>query len=120
MPALAAFATFQFLWVWNDLLIALLYLAQAKAMPTVTLGGLLGSNQICGWQVVTGAAIITMAALAARCPLRLRLYFVRGLTAVKLAGGSKRQRCRRCSADRRLVEVCDFFEWKSENGGEAG
>ena len=30
MPALAAFATFQFLWVWNDLLIALLYLGTGE------------------------------------------------------------------------------------------
>jgi ABC-type spermidine/putrescine transport system permease subunit II len=62
VPALAAFAAFQFLWVWNDLLIALLYLSTGeRQVVTVTLGGLIGSNQIYGWQLVTGGAIITIA-----------------------------------------------------------
>ena len=40
VPVLAAFATFQFLWVWNDLLIALLYLGTGeRQVVTVTLGG---------------------------------------------------------------------------------
>jgi len=86
VPALAAFATFQFLWVWNDLLIALLYLGTGeRQVVTVTLGGLIGSNQIYGWQLVTGAAIITMA-VPVLVFISLQRYFVRGLTAGTVGG----------------------------------
>ena len=86
VPALAAFATFQFLWVWNDLLIALLYLGTGeRQVVTVTLGGLIGSNQIYGWQVVTGGAIITMA-VPVLVFVSLQRYFVRGLTAGSVKG----------------------------------
>jgi alpha-glucoside transport system permease protein len=86
VPALAAFATFQFLWVWNDLLIALLYLGTGeRQVVTVTLGGLLGSNQIYGWQLVTGGAIITMA-VPVLVFVSLQRYFVRGLTAGTVGG----------------------------------
>jgi alpha-glucoside transport system permease protein len=86
VPALAAFATFQFLWVWNDLLIALLYLGTGeRQVVTVTLGGLIGSNQIYGWQVVTGGAIITMA-VPVLVFVSLQRYFVRGLTAGTVGG----------------------------------
>jgi alpha-glucoside transport system permease protein len=86
VPALAAFATFQFLWVWNDLLIALLYLGTGeRQVVTVTLGGLIGSNQIYGWQVVTGGAIITMA-VPVLVFVSLQRYFVRGLTAGAVGG----------------------------------
>jgi alpha-glucoside transport system permease protein len=83
---LASFAIFQFLWVWNDLLIALLYLGTGeRQVVTVTLGGLIGSNQIYGWQVVTGGAIITMA-VPVLVFVSLQRYFVRGLTAGAVGG----------------------------------
>jgi hypothetical protein len=86
LPALAAFATFEFLWVWNDLLIALLYLGTGeRQVVTVTLGGLIGSNQIYGWQLVTGGAIITMA-VPVLVFVSLQRYFVRGLTAGAVGG----------------------------------
>jgi len=86
VPALAAFATFQFLWVWNDLLIALLYLGTGeRQVVTVTLGGLIGSSQIYGWQVVTGGAIITMA-VPVLVFVSLQRYFVRGLTTGAVGG----------------------------------
>jgi alpha-glucoside transport system permease protein len=86
VPALAAIATFQFLWVWSDLLIALLYLGTGeRQVVTVTLGGLIGSNQIYGWQVVTGGAIITMA-VPVLVFVSLQRYFVRGLTAGSVGG----------------------------------
>jgi alpha-glucoside transport system permease protein len=86
VPALAAFAVFQFLWVWNDLLIALLYLGEGdRQVVTVTLGGVIGGNQLLGWQVVTGAAIITMA-VPVLVFLTLQRYFVRGLTAGSVGG----------------------------------
>jgi alpha-glucoside transport system permease protein len=86
VPALAAFAVFQFLWVWNDLLIALLYLGEGdRQVVTVTLGGVIGGNQLLGWQVVTGAAIITMA-VPVLVFVTLQRYFVRGLTAGSVGG----------------------------------
>ena len=86
VPALAAFAVFQFLWVWNDLLIALLFLGEGdRQVVTVTLGGLIGGNQILGWQVVTGAAIITMA-VPVLVFVALQRYFIRGLTAGTVGG----------------------------------
>ena len=45
VPALASFAIFQFLWVWNDLLVALLFLGPGENQPlTVALAGLVGSQ----------------------------------------------------------------------------
>jgi alpha-glucoside transport system permease protein len=86
VPAVAAFAIFQFLWVWNDLLIALLFLgAGDREVVTVALGGLIGGNQILGWQVVTGGALITMA-VPVLVFVTLQRYFVQGLTAGSVNG----------------------------------
>ena len=48
-------------------------------------GGLIGGNQILGWQVVTGGAIITMA-VPVLVFVTLQRYFVRGLTAGSVGG----------------------------------
>ena len=49
VPALASFAIFQFLWVWNDLLVALLFLGPGENQPvTVDLAGLLGTRARAG------------------------------------------------------------------------
>jgi alpha-glucoside transport system permease protein len=86
VPALASFAIFQFLVVWNDLLIALLYLGEGdRQVLTVTLGGVLGGNQLLGWQLVTGAAVITMA-VPVLVFLTLQRYFVQGLAAGSVGG----------------------------------
>jgi alpha-glucoside transport system permease protein len=86
MPALAAFAIFQFLWVWNDLLVALVFLgarADVQAV-TVNLQNLIGSRGQ-DWHLLTAAAFITMTV-----PLivffSLQRYFVRGLTAGSVKG----------------------------------
>jgi alpha-glucoside transport system permease protein len=85
VPALAAFAIFQFLWVWNDLLIALLFLGgQENQVVTVNLSQLLGRLGE-GWQLLTAGAFVTMVV-----PLivffSLQRYFVRGLTAGSVKG----------------------------------
>jgi alpha-glucoside transport system permease protein len=85
VPALAAFAIFQFLWVWNDLLIALLFLQQGEneaiTVNLTQLNGRLGE----GWQLLTAGAFVTMLV-----PLivffSLQRYFVRGLTAGSVKG----------------------------------
>src|SRR3712207_8645544 len=59
-PVLASFAIFQFLWVWNDLLNALIFVGQSGNQPlTVALVSLLG-QQGEGWQLLTAGALITM------------------------------------------------------------
>ena len=85
VPALASFAIFQFLWTWNDLLIALLYLGPGdKAVVTVTVAGLVGQqNQ--GWQLLTAGAILSMVVPVAVF-VSLQRYFVRGLTAGSVKG----------------------------------
>ena len=85
VPALASFAIFQFLWVWNDLLIALLYLGPGeKEVVTVAVAGLVGQqNQ--GWQLLTAGAIISMV-VPVGVFIALQRFFVRGLTAGSVKG----------------------------------
>ena len=86
VPALAAFAIFQFLWTWNDLLVALVFLGTVPELQVVTvaLQDLIGSRGQ-DWHVLTAAAFITMTV-----PLivffSLQRYFVRGLTAGSVKG----------------------------------
>ena len=85
-PALASFAIFQFLWVWNDLLIALLFLGsdEDSAVVTVNLSGLVNS-QGDGWHLLTAGAFISMA-VPLLVFISLQRYFVRGLTAGSVKG----------------------------------
>jgi alpha-glucoside transport system permease protein len=83
-PAIAAMAIFQFMWVWNDLLIALVFAGPTTApMPVIvrTLVGEYGS----GWQFMTSAAFISMA-LPLVIFFSLQRYFVTGLTAGSVKG----------------------------------
>jgi alpha-glucoside transport system permease protein len=85
VPALASFAIFQFLWVWNDLLVALLFLGPGdRAVVTVNVAGLVGQQQQ-GWQLLTAGAIISMV-VPVLVFLSLQRYFVRGLTAGSVKG----------------------------------
>ena len=86
VPALASLAIFQFLWVWNDLLIALIYLGgNVQVAPmTVTVSNLvnsLGGN----WELLTAAAFISML-LPLIVFLSLQRYFVRGILAGSVKG----------------------------------
>ena len=84
VPALAAFAILQFLWVWNDLLIAKLFLSRDNTTVIVELQTLLGT-QGQGAELLTAGAFISML-----IPLivffTLQRYFVRGLTAGAVKG----------------------------------
>lgn len=86
-PALASFAIFQFLWVWNDLLVALIFLGSQDSQLVLTgrlinLIGTRGNN----WELLTAGAFISMIV-----PLivffSLQRYFVRGLLAGSVKGG---------------------------------
>jgi alpha-glucoside transport system permease protein len=80
-PALASFAIFQFLWIWNDLLVALVFLGAQddKVVLTGRLVNLLGT-QGDNWELLTAGAFISIVV-----PLivffALQRYFVRGLLA---------------------------------------
>jgi alpha-glucoside transport system permease protein len=86
IPALAAFAIFQFMWVWNDLLVAYVFLGGAgkNIVLTVALRNLVGSTGE-NWQILTAAAFISMA-LPLVVFFSLQRYFVRGLTAGAVKG----------------------------------
>jgi len=85
VPALAAFAIFQFLWVWNDLLVALLFLGQGEnSVATVNLASLVG-NQGQGWQLLTAGGLITML-VPMFVFLTLQRYFIRGMTSGAVKG----------------------------------
>jgi alpha-glucoside transport system permease protein len=81
IPAIAAFAIFQFLWVWNDLLVALTFASgtQEIAPINVKLASLVGQYGS-GWTSLTAGAFITIA-LPLVVFFTLQRYFVRGLLA---------------------------------------
>jgi alpha-glucoside transport system permease protein len=84
-PVLASFAIFQFLWVWNDLLNALVFVGPGGNQPlTIALVSLLG-QQGQGWQLLTAGGLFTML-VPILVFLSLQRYFVRGLTAGSVKG----------------------------------
>jgi alpha-glucoside transport system permease protein len=83
-PALAAFGIFQFLWVWNDLLVALVFGSSPDVAPiTAALANLAGTRGT-AWHLLSAGAFISIIVPVAVF-LALQRYFVRGL----LAGGLK-------------------------------
>jgi alpha-glucoside transport system permease protein len=86
VPALAAFAIFQFLWVWNDLLVAVVFLGgtEQNRVITVALQQLNGAHGD-DWHLLTAAAFLSMA-LPLVVFFSLQRYFVRGLTAGSVKG----------------------------------
>ncbi|MGL5828653.1 MAG: carbohydrate ABC transporter permease [Angustibacter sp.] len=84
-PALASFGIFQFLWVWNDLLVALIFLGgSADVAPlTVQLGNMVGTRGS-AWFLLSAGAFVAMI-VPVTVFLALQRFFVRGL----LAGGLK-------------------------------
>ena len=81
IPALGAFAIFQFLWVWNDLLVALVFLGpggDVRVMPTA-LFNMIG-NRGGSWHLLTAGAFLTMI-VPLGVFLLLQRAFVRGILA---------------------------------------
>ena len=87
VPALAAFAIFQFLWVWNDLLVAYVFLGGTPGRTGCSRSRSPGWSGRAGenWHLLTAAAFISMA-LPLVVFFSLQKYFVRGLTAGSVKG----------------------------------
>jgi alpha-glucoside transport system permease protein len=79
VPALASFAIFQFLWVWNDFLVALVFLGKApdQVVLTIKLNDLLGSRGE-SWEILTASAFVSIA-VPVLVFFSLQRFFVRGL-----------------------------------------
>lgn len=86
VPALASFAIFQFLWVWNDYLVALVFLlgTPGSGVLTMQLQELVGSRGD-DWHLLTSGAFITMT-LPLIVFFSLQRFFVRGLLAGSVKG----------------------------------
>ncbi|MDQ0894795.1 carbohydrate ABC transporter permease [Agromyces ramosus] len=84
-PALASFAIFQFIWVWNDLLVALIFSGGTQDVAPLTqrLAEMVGTRGQ-DWQRLTAAAFISIV-IPLAVFFGLQRYFVRGL----LAGATK-------------------------------
>lgn len=86
VPALVSLGIFQFLWVWNDLLVGLIYLGGSPSVAplTVRLSTLVGSYGQ-SWHLLTAAAFVSMAVPMAVF-FALQRYFVRGILAGAVKG----------------------------------
>ena len=85
VPAIAAFAIFQFLWVWNDLLVSLVFGSQLTVAPvTVRLAQLAGTRGET-WHLLSAGAFVSMV-IPVIVFLSLQRYFVRGLLAGSVKG----------------------------------
>jgi alpha-glucoside transport system permease protein len=85
VPAIAANVIFVFLGVWNDLLVALVYLGQSANRPLTVIVAQLTTSLGGGWQFLTAAAVLQMA-LPLAVFLLLQRYFVRGISAGAVKG----------------------------------
>lgn len=85
-PALASFAIFQFLWVWNDLLVSLVFLGTNPevAVLTARVSQLIGSRGA-AWHLLTAGAFVSMV-VPLIVFLALQRFFVRGLLAGSVKG----------------------------------
>lgn len=86
LPALASFAIFQFLWVWNDYLIALIFIGSQPNVQVLTmrLADMVGSRGQ-DWHVLTAGAFISML-IPLLVFFSLQRFFVRGLLAGSVKG----------------------------------
>ena len=86
VPAIASLAIFQFLWVWNDLLVALVFLSGTSDVAVLTqrLANMVGSRGQ-DWHLLTAGAFVAMIVPLAVF-FGLQRYFVQGLMAGSVKG----------------------------------
>lgn len=86
VPAIASLAIFQFLWVWNDLLVALVFLGGTEDVAVLTqkLASMVGSRGQ-DWHLLTAGAFITMV-IPLMVFFGLQRYFVQGLMSGSVKG----------------------------------
>lgn len=86
VPALAAFAIFQFLWVWNDYLITLIFIGSKPDVQVLTMriAEMVGSRGN-DWHLLTAGAFVSMI-LPLIVFFSLQRYFVRGLLSGSVKG----------------------------------
>ncbi|MGI6742021.1 MAG: carbohydrate ABC transporter permease [Brevefilum sp.] len=84
VPALASFAIFQFLWLWNDYLVALIFLGERNKTVTIAVAQMVGEKGQ-DWHLMTSAAFVSMI-LPLTVFLALQRYFVRGMMAGSVKG----------------------------------
>ncbi len=84
VPALASFAIFQFLWVWNDYLVSLVFLGEKTRVVTYALASIVGEKGQ-DWHLLTAGAFVSMI-LPMLVFFLLQRYFVRGMMAGSVKG----------------------------------
>ncbi len=84
VPSLASFAIFQFLWVWNDYLVALVFLGDKNRVVTSALAGMVGEKGQ-DWHLLTSGAFLSML-LPLTVFFALQRFFVKGMTAGSVKG----------------------------------
>ena len=85
-PALAAFGIFQFLWVWNDLLVALTFAGGGDTVAPITLAlANLSGTRGTAWHLLSAGAFISIL-VPVLVFVSLQRYFVRGLLAGSVKG----------------------------------
>ncbi len=79
LPAMAALATLEFTWIFNDFLWALILVQNDKLMPVTTGLNMLKGQYVMDWSVITaGSLIATVPTILVF--LFLQRYFIAGLT----------------------------------------
>jgi len=86
VPALASFAIFQFLWVWNDYLVALIFIGSQPDVQvlTIRIANMVGSRGA-DWHLLTAGAFVSMI-LPLAVFFGLQRFFIRGLLAGSVKG----------------------------------
>ena len=86
IPAFASIGILQFLWVWNDLLVALVFLDKmpSEIVLTSKLREMLGEYAQ-NWEILTASAFVSMI-VPLMVFLSLQRYFIRGLVAGSVKG----------------------------------
>ncbi len=84
IPAIGALGIYQFLWIWNDLLVALVFLSGSKPVMTYVISNMVTSLGA-GWHLLTAAAFVSFI-VPMLIFLLLQRFFVRGLLAGSIKG----------------------------------